>query len=379
MPHRLATRRGVYTGRRNALWALSLVAAVSLATAAGAPPVHQAPGLAVGSVIHDGLDYESLSVVKTRDADGMRTVVHWTIPDPAAPGGRKQSSTNLMMRAADLESARRLILVHVPGDPEMFPGALAQGISRVVYTELKSKGEAAIVLGAGRRSNGGLLADLFAGRKYYRGTLKRVESAPVPFPVLLDGRRTNVPALHAKGDVAVGTDVGTAEFWFLDDADRPLTLKWIVLGATAQAVRIDNPPSPTPGSVDDGGAPSLTAGLASSSCRAELHGVYFNTGSAELLPESAAALAGVAGALNAHADWHVLVEGHTDNIGTAESNFTLSARRAEAVRQALVSQHGVAAARLNAKGFGATRPVESNATVEGRAHNRRVELSRGCP
>lgn len=379
MPHRLVTRRSTCGGRRKAVWVFSLIAAASAASAAGTPLVRQEPGLAVGSVIHDGLDYESLSVVKTRDADGMRTVVYWTIPDPDAPGGRKETSTNLMMRAADLESARRLILVHVPGDPEMLPGALAQGISRVVYTELKSKGEAAIVLGAGRRSNGGPLADLFAGRKYYRGTLKRVESAPVPFPVLLDGRRTNVPALHAKGDVAVGTDAGTAEFWFLDDADRPLTLKWIVLGATAQAVRIDNPRTPTPVSGDASGGSSLTAGLDSSSCRAELHGIYFNTGSAELLPESAAALTEVAGALNAHAGWHVLIEGHTDNIGTVESNFTLSTRRAEAVRQALISQHGVAAARLDARGFGATRPVENNATVEGRAHNRRVELSRRCP
>jgi hypothetical protein len=79
----------MYAGRRNALRAVSLVAAVSMATAAGAPPVHQAPGLAVGSVIHDGLDYESLSVVKTRDADGMRIVVHWTVPDPDAPAGAR--------------------------------------------------------------------------------------------------------------------------------------------------------------------------------------------------------------------------------------------------------------------------------------------------
>jgi outer membrane protein OmpA-like peptidoglycan-associated protein len=372
-------RRGMYAGRRNALWAVSLLAAVSATNAADAPLVRHVPGLAVGNVIHDGLDYESLSVVKTRDAEGMRTVVHWTVPDPDAPGRYKESSASTMTRAADLESARRTILVHLPGDPETFPGALAGGISHAVYTELKNKGEAAIVLGTARRSNGSLLADLFAGRKYYRGTLKRVESAPVPFPVLLDGRRTNLPALHAKGDVAVGTDGGTAEFWFLDDADLPLTLKWIVLGATVQAVRIDNPHTRTPDPSGAGGAPSPTAGLDSSSCRAELHGVYFNTGSAELLPESAAALAEVAGALNAHADWHVLVEGHTDNIGTADSNLTLSTRRAEAVRQALVSQHSVAAARLDAKGFGATRPVENNATVEGRAHNRRVELSRRCP
>ena len=51
---------------------------------------------------------------------------------------------------------------------------------------------------------------------------------------------------------------------------------------------------------------------------------------------------------------------------------------AAAVRQALVTQFGVTAGRLTAKGYGLTRPVETNATVEGRAHNRRVELVRPC-
>ncbi|MEP7243750.1 MAG: OmpA family protein [Gammaproteobacteria bacterium] len=393
MSYRLKVRPA---SRLPALWVAALaasvlvasVAVVHTANAANAPLVRQLPGLVIGSVIHDGIDYEGLSVLKAVDADGTRTVFHWTMPDPQAPGGRKEQTANFLMRAADLASARRLILTYIPGDPEVLPGTVIGAISRAVFAELKEKGEVPIVLGAARRTAAGELASLFAGRKYYRGTLKRIEAGTVPFPVLLDGRRVNVPAVHAKGDVAVGGDGGSAEFWFLDDADRAVTLKWVMLGATAQAVRIENarvrPASPgsAGGSIAIGngaaGAP-ITAGLDSSACRAELHGVYFNTGSAELLPESSAALAEVAAALNAHTDWHVVVEGHTDNIGAADSNVALSTRRAEAVRRALVSQNGVAATRLDAKGFGATRPVESNDTLEGRAHNRRVELSRRCP
>jgi OOP family OmpA-OmpF porin len=72
------------------------------------------------------------------------------------------------------------------------------------------------------------------------------------------------------------------------------------------------------------------------------------------------------------------IEGHTDNIGTAQYNQDLSERRAEAVRKSLVTDYGVPESRLTSKGYGLTRPVETNATPEGRAHNRRVELSRPC-
>ena len=67
------------------------------------------------------------------------------------------------------------------------------------------------------------------------------------------------------------------------------------------------------------------------------------------------------------------VEGHTDDEGKAETNFTLSQRRAEAVVQAIVGG-GVDATRLEAKGFGEAVPIADNATPEGREQNRRVEL-----
>jgi len=68
-----------------------------------------------------------------------------------------------------------------------------------------------------------------------------------------------------------------------------------------------------------------------------------------------------------------VVEGHTDSIGTDAYNQGLSERRANAVRDVLVNQYGVAAERVNAVGYGETRPVADNSTPEGRAINRRVE------
>jgi outer membrane protein OmpA-like peptidoglycan-associated protein len=68
-----------------------------------------------------------------------------------------------------------------------------------------------------------------------------------------------------------------------------------------------------------------------------------------------------------------VIEGHTDSIGTDAYNQGLSERRANAVRDVLVDQYGVAGERVNAVGYGETRPVADNSTPEGRAINRRVE------
>ncbi len=70
----------------------------------------------------------------------------------------------------------------------------------------------------------------------------------------------------------------------------------------------------------------------------------------------------------------LFVVGHTDAVGQVDANLQLSQARAEAVVKALVAGHGVAAARLRSYGVGPLSPVSSNATEEGRAKNRRVEL-----
>jgi len=69
----------------------------------------------------------------------------------------------------------------------------------------------------------------------------------------------------------------------------------------------------------------------------------------------------------------VRIEGHTDNVGGAAANQTLSEKRAQSVRDWLVA-HGIAADRLTAQGYGAAKPVADNGTDEGRTKNRRVEL-----
>jgi outer membrane protein OmpA-like peptidoglycan-associated protein len=103
-------------------------------------------------------------------------------------------------------------------------------------------------------------------------------------------------------------------------------------------------------------------------------GILFETGKSELKPESEAAIAEVAKLLKADAALKLFVVGHTDNVGTTEGNLKLSGDRAQAVVQALVRTHGIAATRLKAFGNGPYAPVASNDAEEGRAKNRRVEL-----
>jgi outer membrane protein OmpA-like peptidoglycan-associated protein len=81
----------------------------------------------------------------------------------------------------------------------------------------------------------------------------------------------------------------------------------------------------------------------------------------------------MSGILVLHPELKVQVEGHTDSVGSDDFNQTLSEKRAEAVRDFLVS-NDVARDSITAKGFGKSRPVVSNDTAEGRQRNRRVEL-----
>ncbi len=106
-----------------------------------------------------------------------------------------------------------------------------------------------------------------------------------------------------------------------------------------------------------------------------LEGVTFATGKAELTEDSRSVLRTVAQSLVAHDSIRVEVQGHTDNTGSLAVNRRLSQARAEAVKDFLMA-NGVAAERLVAKGYGPDQPAESNATAEGRARNRRVELKR---
>jgi OmpA-OmpF porin, OOP family len=105
-----------------------------------------------------------------------------------------------------------------------------------------------------------------------------------------------------------------------------------------------------------------------------IYGIHFDTASAKLQPGSTTSLNEILQLIKSISGSHWIIAGHTDNQGGAQYNLDLSLARANSV-VAWLTQHGIDANRLAAKGYGLTRPVANNATDSGRALNRRVEVS----
>ncbi|HEY7375036.1 MAG TPA: OmpA family protein [Polyangia bacterium] len=154
-------------------------------------------------------------------------------------------------------------------------------------------------------------------------------------------------------------------------------------GARREAVHVPSTPQTQPiGNVarpqvlNAGDTTALTQALSGRAALPErfvLSDLTFRTDSAEIDPSSTRVLDGVASALAAHPGARIRVEGHTDNTGTHEANQPLSQARADSTRAYLVSK-GIGAERIEAVGYGADRPLASNADQAGRAENRRTEI-----
>jgi OOP family OmpA-OmpF porin len=104
------------------------------------------------------------------------------------------------------------------------------------------------------------------------------------------------------------------------------------------------------------------------------HGILFDVGSAKIKAESYKTLADIGQLLADNPGLALSIEGHTDSDGTEADNLALSQNRAAAVRSYLMETYQTDGARLTAKGWGESKPIDSNDTPEGKANNRRVEL-----
>ena len=198
------------------------------------------------------------------------------------------------------------------------------------------------------------------------GSLALAEPKPVAFPVIVNNVRTVLQAWHLKGHLPKGDQPADIDWYILDDPANPLSLRYAMGTDKLEVVRIAYP---VPGA-----AKELERSLAKDR-RAVLYGIYFDFNSAVIKPESERVLREIVEVMRQRPDWKLKVEGHTDNVGGDAKNQDLSARRAAAVKDALV-QRGVSAARLTTGGYGASVPRETNATLAGRARNRRVEPTR---
>lgn len=234
--------------------------------------------------------------------------------------------------------------------------------SQRVYRELKTEGSAEVTI----------YIHYSCSRPYtVTGTITRDKVVKVP--ILLNGQRLDLQTVHARGTLGGFGGQYLEDFWILDDSVRP----WVVRQEGKYQGQDYVQQLGTILAPDAEQEKKLEQEL-EKDCRAPVYGIYFESASAEVNAASRPTLQQIAAVMQRHADWKLTIEGHTDSIGGAASNLDLSDRRAAAVKTELTSRFGVPAARLATKGYGLTRPVETNATIEGRARNRRVELTRVC-
>lgn len=183
---------------------------------------------------------------------------------------------------------------------------------------------------------------------------------------------------HAFNEVPMAshhtiTPLATIGFsWFMG-GNKPMTVMMPMRPDTVRTVRVDTLRSFVRDTVRSVRVDTVALNLDQVVLR-----VQFKTAKAELLPISYPVLNTVAKAIKATPDSRWMVEGHTDSVGTAAYNQSLSQARAQTVMDYLVSQ-GVDRGIMTAQGFGFDRPVFSNSTEEGRAQNRRVQLRRIPP
>ncbi|MDI4631427.1 OmpA family protein [Pelomonas sp. V22] len=334
-------------------------------------------GLRVTTAVHESGagDYESTKTLLGRlpaPLQGWRIELQATRRHPNGGPAPHPSRSLRLQLDTDLASATTYRPRFEDDAEEDYPGTTALGPSTRVLAALRTgrstlrivEDPAAFMPGAPDPL--GLGALFAAGEVVLSGELLR-QAAPPPRAVLLRGRPQTLPVLRAAGELRTRSGHSVpVQLDVLDDARNPIALGWRIGVHELAVVRIDWP------APDD--AARLTAAL-DRERRVVLPGLSFDFRSAVLRSDCAAALDTLVAALQAarpSATWRL--EGHTDNIGSDEANLALSKARAQAVQAALTQRNARLGSRLRTVGFGASRPVDSNATLQGRARNRRVEL-----
>jgi outer membrane protein OmpA-like peptidoglycan-associated protein len=327
-------------------------------------------------------EYECLIQVQSADNDGITTTASCDVPERPDVFLRRVCRT-------DLRSARLLHTLYgthkaigPSGEdlPETIVGATAFSLSSAAFAELKRTG-----------STSHHYVELNQhGRLQKEGVgLLRVEGREM-MTVLVNDRPMEVPVVKTRGHLKWwirGKRLETQDqVLVLDDERFPLLIDQDTHGDSAASrirfAKISYPNKGGQGSGAGGGGQPGSGGLGlegrlGRNEPVDVYGIYFDFNSDRIRIESEPVLQEIGDIMRRHPDWGLNINGHTDNIGgDGPANLDLSRRRSEAVRKALTSRFGIAADRLSSGGHGASAPKDTNDTPEGRARNRRVELTR---
>lgn len=378
-----------------------------VSSGATAPIIPLVTGLKVVTAISASLgDYESIKSIQSVGADVVRLQYSADKPQPkmtgllgSGEGGTADPKNEFpdqvaclrVVDVADLAKAHGYSELFCENKVEHFTGVTSISASTEMLNQLRAgqptdfhfapdnKFAMFIQLGAQveHQKSGQPTLSKYAGQMMYSCSLHRVGATDLAVPVLLNDQRVELPALHAMCTLDDNEEV---HVYYLDQPANPLTLAFQLgpLDSRLQVIKITVPPPATAKSAAAGageGSSPMEQALAARK-PVTVYGIYFDFGSAKIKPESEAVLRQIADIMRKNPDWNLGVSGYTDNVGGDKANLALSQRRAAAVKDALVTRYQIAPGRLATSGYGAASPIESNATLEGRARNRRVELRR---
>jgi outer membrane protein OmpA-like peptidoglycan-associated protein len=393
------------TSREGLFFLVLSASATPQAPQSAAPKIPLREGLTiVGAYRNDKGDFENIRQITRVDAKSITVELSTDEPAEATPnnpiaellggdcrdntGQRDPKKRRVIPRRVlreDMEGAHayRQEFIGCTGKEDFHPGSTAIGLSTSVMRELRATGQAKLdvsLQGNPAAAFNNIIGQLLGGSSkelelaaMTSGVLSRIESAPVPFKVLVNDEPAELPAIHARWRAPDHL----LEYWILDDDANPLVLRATKPTGSfqLQVIKLAFPVAVTASPAATTAADKIERDLAKQG-RTVVYGIYFDFASDRIKAESQPVLADIAKVMRQNPSWSLGVEGHTDNIGGDTYNLDLSRRRAVAVKQALVAQYQIDAKRLDTSGFGASRPKDTNATLEGRARNRRVELAK---
>ncbi|MGA8939798.1 MAG: OmpA family protein [Acidobacteriaceae bacterium] len=352
-------------------------------------------GLVEDSVVSDKYgDHESIRTLKNVQAKtiDMQVRTDLTLQDPRtgkiisagdmnAKDPPKRGTGTRTIDVADFTNAHHLMHYFRIGKTEHFPGSLPLNASAEVINQLRSgtptqfdfQADPTTTLGAQFQGHATLIESQFNwnGQFMYKCTLRRVGTTDLAFPVLVNGVRVDLPVIHGMCPQGA-PDTDEAHFYFLDQPSNAILLATVLsaFDSRSQTIKIE---FPLPGAIKSTAATDMEQQLAQKK-KVQIYGIYFDFDSSTIKPESEVVLKEISDILHKNPTWKLSVAGHTDNVGDGAFNQSLSERRSASVKNALVTEYNIAPDRLSTSGYGASQPIDTNTTVEGRARNRRVEL-----
>jgi outer membrane protein OmpA-like peptidoglycan-associated protein len=262
------------------------------------------------------------------------------------------------IRVADRMNARTLVLGYSAKMPLVIENTTTLGTSSAVLEELRTTGHAsaALVYNEAMATMQGQF-DLISDKEQ--------------FSITMGNTHTQVPAVHASGTFQDGRNKAKGDFLFLNNKNNPMLLQYSIAFSGEKVPRTERFVRVSPGISERSAMEQALAAMHTYTT----YGIHFDFDKSTIQTESVPLIKEMVTTLQNNPLWTLKIIGHTDSIGKAGYNQKLSLARSQSLKAALVKR-GISADRLETVGAGASTPIATNKTIEGRALNRRVELVR---